>query len=144
MKSGIFFVLKGLMNGRQGVEAREMGPDNAPFLKDGWYFLPKDGDEGVGPFDSEEKALEKQVLHERVRAPGLRILGHVLQPMGKEDFAAFADAPRDALICYTEGATLIWDPTDMCLIEVLGEENGDLSLTETGELERHWTFSAIR
>lgn len=54
-----FFVLKGLLNGEEGVEARRCGPPNADFLVDGWYFLFDDewqDPDGTGPFDSRQEA----------------------------------------------------------------------------------------
>jgi hypothetical protein len=48
-----FFVLNGLLNGEEGVQACTCGFGHQ--LKDGWYFQLEGDDDGVGPFLSREE-----------------------------------------------------------------------------------------
>lgn len=146
-QQGTYFVLCGLINGERGVGATRAGPpDGGAPMKDGWYYTNEGDDgEGVGPFLSEQDALEAQRQYLRLRTPGLRILGHVFQPMSREDHEAFADAPPDAMTAVADGCVLIWDPTDESIYEVLPErDKDDLSVTDEGEEERRWSFEVIR
>lgn len=50
-----YFVQNGLLNGEPGVYAVTAG--FGVQQADGWYYLPEDADDGVGPFATKEAAL---------------------------------------------------------------------------------------
>ena len=50
----LFFVLKGLVDGEEGMLAQRSGTGEE--LKDGWYFLTDDNPDGDGPYDFKEEA----------------------------------------------------------------------------------------
>ncbi len=128
----IFFVLKGLINGEDGVLALRAGGDTSPRLDDGWYFMNHESDpEEHGPFRSREEAVKKLAYYTRVRVPGLVILGHEFRPLNREEGMEYAGAETDTMICRCPHADLLWDPRTMTLTEHLASK--DLSLSEEGE-----------
>lgn len=50
----IFFVLKGLVNGEEGMYALTCGFNKQ--MPDGWYFQSYYEDDGIGPFISREES----------------------------------------------------------------------------------------
>lgn len=63
MSNRIYFVLKGLLNGEEGVYAVPAGGGEVPPQEDGWYFFVFDGDsDGEGPFDSRDEAQQEMML----------------------------------------------------------------------------------
>lgn len=61
----IYFVKDGLLNGEPGVYASICGapPPTTQagkrwIQKDGWYYLPKDANDGIGPYLTKETAIE--------------------------------------------------------------------------------------
>lgn len=57
----IFQVINGCYNGVEGENAVTCGFGKK--IKDGWYYLPKNFDDGVGPLISREEAIESFRSH---------------------------------------------------------------------------------
>jgi len=57
----IYFVLNGLQNGEDGVKAITT---DGHTQRDGWYYIPSDQDNGIGPYKSREEAEMKAELNE--------------------------------------------------------------------------------
>lgn len=53
-----FFVKDGLLNGEEGVMATKCGGNDEPTLEDGWYFIRHDEEDGIGPYDTKELAID--------------------------------------------------------------------------------------
>ena len=53
-----YFVKDGLVNGEEGVFAVPCGGGDDPPQPDGWYYLPPDYEDGIGPFATKEEAEE--------------------------------------------------------------------------------------
>ena len=143
-------MLCGLLNGEKGVTAQLSGPPDSLFLKDGWYWMTDGMADPLpdnGPFKSRDEAVARLQLWQRRTTPGLRLLGRMFHPLSVQDSQAFAGAPDGAMIAYCDdGTTLIFDPENNCINEVLpeGPLALELSITEQGEVEREWTFKVVR
>ena len=51
-----YFVKNGLLNGEPGIYAKTCG--FGVQQRDGWYYLPANATDGIGPFSSKEEAIE--------------------------------------------------------------------------------------
>lgn len=50
-----YYVENGLLNGEPGVYAKTSGFGHQQ--PDGWYYLPMEADDGVGPYPTREAAI---------------------------------------------------------------------------------------
>lgn len=155
-KGDVFFVLHGLINGKEGSLALLSGPpvpegqekSSGRLLADGWYWL-RDGDADPAhraPYKSKENAVKALEAWLRASQPGVRLLGHTFNIMTPTDCMTFAGAERNTLIAHLEDETvLLFDPNDNSISEVLPETTAtEHAITDNGEVERRWTFEVVR